>query len=176
MLERRQDVWIVTRRRRRRMPYRDVRVRRRSVRGTVGHRHRRAMVARRHHVRRGMGVRIGSGDGPVCWRGRRDGFRAQREPSRGSRDVLEPETAGLRDGGLLDFDALPSEDVLELIEVEGGHMALEEGDAAGDLSLETFGVSSGDEHLPVPVLLLARHARRRARRASWMFGVALMRN
>lgn len=144
----------------------DVRVvaRRRAGHGVEGRAIRRhhAVRVRRHHV-----VRI------VSWLGGRG--RAGPEGVGGG-GLLELETG--RRGGRVDradIDALARTDFIELVELKAWNMALEQGLTLGYLVLDALGVPPRGQRLAVAVLLVARCARRRARRASWVLRVALYR-
>ena len=85
------------------------------------------------------------------------------------------ELKGVGDGIVadVDFDALAGEDGVEVVEVEGRVVALEEGLALEKLALDAFGVAARREGLAMAVLLLAGRACGRAGGAAGVLGVAL---
>lgn len=74
---------------------------------------------------------------------------------------------------ILDLDVLASDDGVELVEVKSWIMALKEGLALGQLSLDPVDMAARGEGLPVTVLLVALYARRCACCTLWVLGVAL---
>ncbi len=82
---------------------------------------------------------------------------------------------GIADGGVVgvDVDALACADGVEVVEVEEGVVALEEGLALSELALEPLCVAAGGEGLAMAVFLLAGGACGGTGGAARVLGVAL---
>ena len=92
---------------------------------------------------------------------------AQVGPRGGVGAAVEHELDGAAWVGV-DLDALAGCDLLDVPELEGGEMSLEELDALEEVALDALGVAAGDEGLLVTVLLVALDAGRGARGAAGM--------
>ena len=170
VLERRDHARIVTRGRGAALPRRHVGVRI----GRVVHRHGPMVSWGYHGLPWGWRDRI-----RVTPRGRtahgRDFSAESKATIRAGLGGVGRKLEGGGDGGVagIDLDALTGEDVVEIIEVEGGVVSLEERFALEELALDALGVSAGCQCLTVTILLVARGAGGGAGGAAGMLGVAL---
>ena len=73
----------------------------------------------------------------------------------------------------IDLDAFAREDIVEVVEIEGGDVALEEGLALEKLALDALCVAARGELMAMAVLLLAEGPGGRAGGAAGVLGVAL---
>ena len=100
-------------------------------------------------------------------------MRAVRAHWEGLAGALQAKLERRHGWGHDDFDALPGKDLVEVVEIEAGDKALQEGIALQELVFDAFGVASSDQRLPVSVLLMTRRACGCTGGAPGMLGITL---